>query len=121
MGWLPLWKRPQPAAVAKQPDANMPTAPPHNKHLDATLAAEGKPRSMEGKRHKGGSAHQLALPANSGGATLQPVTSSEMTRAIVLASYSRPPDWYPVEQRVKQELVSYITYWMSAVVNESSY
>ena len=106
-GWLPLWKRPQTLAVTKQPDAATPTAPLHNKHLDVTLATEGKPRSMEGKRHKGVSAHQLAATANSGGATIQPVTSSEMTRAIILASYSHPPDWYPVQQSVKQELVSY--------------
>lgn len=103
-----MWKRPQPETAIKQPDAtNTPTAPLHNKHLDATLAAEGKPRSMEGKRHKGVSAHQLAVPANSGGAALQPVISSEMTRAIVLASYARPPDWYPIQQSVKQDLVSY--------------
>lgn len=105
-GWLPLWKRPQPFVVTKQPDTATPTAPLHNKHLDVS---EGKPRSMEGKRHKGVSAHQLAAAAaasNSGGAAIQPVTSSEMTRAIVLASYSHPPDWYPVQQSVKQELVS---------------
>ena len=92
--------------ATKQPEATTPTAPLHNKHLDATLAAEGKPRSMEGKRHKGGSAHQLAVPANSGGTAIQPVSSTEMTRAIVLASYSRPPEWYPVQQTVRQELVS---------------
>lgn len=95
------------AAVAKQPEATTPTAPLHNKHLDATLTSEGKPRSMEGKRHKGGSVHQMAAPANSGGAALQPVTSSEMTRAIVLASYSHPPNWYPTKQSMKEELVSY--------------
>ena len=101
-GWLPLWKRPDPAS--KPPEvATTPTAPPHNKHLDATLAAEGKPRSMEGKRHKGGSAHQLAVPSS--GAAVQPVASSEITKAIVLASYSRPPDWYPTQQSIKQELV----------------
>lgn len=60
---------------------------------------------MEGKRHKGGSAHQLAVPANTGGATIPPVTSTEMTRAIVLASYSQPPEWYPIQQSVKQDLV----------------
>ena len=59
---------------------------------------------MEGKRHKG-SAHQLAVPANSGGTTIPPVISTEMTRAVVLASYSRPPEWYPIQQSVKQDLV----------------
>ena len=93
--------------VNKQPEATTPTAPLHNKHLDATLAVEGKPRSMEGKRHKGGSAHQLAPAPVAGAATLQPVSSTEMTRAIVLASYSRPPEWYPIQQSMKQELVSY--------------
>jgi len=99
---LPLWKRPQP--VNKQSVTNTPTAPLHNKHLD--LAAEGKPRSMEGRRHKS-SAHQLAVPANSGGTTTQQVASSELTKAIVLASYCRPPDWYPIQQSVKEELVRY--------------
>ena len=89
--------------ASKPPEATTPTAPLHNKHLDAVT--EGKPRSMESKRHKGGSAHQLAVPANSGGTTIQPVISTEMTRAIVLASYSRPPEWYPIQQSIKQDLV----------------
>lgn len=99
---MPVWKRPQ--LVNKQSVTNTPTAPLHNKHLD--LAAEGKSRSMEGRRHKS-SAHQLAVAANSAaaGTAIQPVASSELTRAIVLASYHQPPDWYPIQQSVKKDLV----------------
>ena len=74
---------------------------------------------MEGKRHKGGSAHQLAsVPANSGGAALQPVTSSEITKALVLASYHQPPDGCPIQQTVRQELVSYTIWYYGRTIKK---
>ena len=99
-GWLPLWKRPP----EKPPDSSTPSIPLHNKHLDSTLAAEGKsPRNVEGKQRHKGSALHLSVPP--GGAVLQPVMSTELTRALVLASFAQPPTWYPIQQSVKQELV----------------
>ena len=98
--WLPLWKRPP----EKPPDSSTPSIPLHNKHLDSTLATEGKSsRSVEGKQRHKGSALHLSVPP--GGAVLQPVMSTELTRALVLASFAQPPSWYPIQQSVKQELV----------------